>query len=113
MHWLQPWLFLVWDVDIIEKILSKSSSGHELILVAIDYFTKWVDAASYTRLASSGVTSFIRSHIICRLESLMSWFRKEEYSSVQMLTLYYKDTGFNIIDRLHIGRKVTNCRGYE
>ena len=45
--------------------MSKSSSGHELILVAIDYFTKWVDAASYTRLASSRVTSFIRSHIIC------------------------------------------------
>ncbi|RVW27325.1 hypothetical protein CK203_110321 [Vitis vinifera] len=35
-------------------------------LVAIDYFTKWVEAASYARLTSSGVASFIRSHIICR-----------------------------------------------
>ncbi|RVW53429.1 Gag-Pol polyprotein [Vitis vinifera] len=42
------------------------SSGHEFILVAIDYFTKWVEAASYARLTSSGVASFIRSHIICR-----------------------------------------------
>ncbi|RVW23717.1 hypothetical protein CK203_100799 [Vitis vinifera] len=40
--------------------------GHEFILVAIDYFTKWVEAASYARLTSSGVASFIRSHIICR-----------------------------------------------
>ncbi|RVX04669.1 Retrovirus-related Pol polyprotein from transposon 17.6 [Vitis vinifera] len=51
---------------IIGKISPKSSSGHEFILVAIDYFTKWVEAASYARLTSSGVASFIRSHIICR-----------------------------------------------
>ncbi|RVW87264.1 hypothetical protein CK203_037164 [Vitis vinifera] len=38
---------------IIGKISLKSSSGHEFILVAIDYFTKWVEAASYVRLTSS------------------------------------------------------------
>ncbi|KAJ9691124.1 hypothetical protein PVL29_013344 [Vitis rotundifolia] len=60
------WPFSVWGIDIIGKISPKSSSGHEFILVAIDYFTKWVEAASYARLTSSGVASFIRSHIICR-----------------------------------------------
>ena len=35
-------------------------------MVAIDYFTKWVEAASYARLTSLGVASFIISHIICR-----------------------------------------------
>ena len=44
----------------------KSSSGHEFILVAIDYFTKWVEVASYARLTSTGVAGFIRSHIIYR-----------------------------------------------
>ncbi|KAL6318082.1 hypothetical protein AAG906_035227 [Vitis piasezkii] len=43
-----------------------ASPGHEFILVAIDYFTKWVEAASYARLTSARVASFIRSHIICR-----------------------------------------------
>ncbi|RVW37017.1 Retrovirus-related Pol polyprotein from transposon 297 [Vitis vinifera] len=52
-------------IDIIGKISPQSSSGHEFILVTIDYFTKWVEAASYARLTSSGVTSFIISHIIC------------------------------------------------
>ena len=33
-----PWPFLVWGIDIIRKISLKSSSGHEFILVAIDYF---------------------------------------------------------------------------
>ncbi|WKA13007.1 hypothetical protein VitviT2T_030344 [Vitis vinifera] len=60
-----PWPFSVWGIDIIGKISPKSSSGHEFILVAIDYFTKWVEAASYARLTSSGVANFIRSHIIC------------------------------------------------
>ncbi|RVX08258.1 Pro-Pol polyprotein [Vitis vinifera] len=55
-----------WGIDIIGKIFLKSSNGHEFILVFIDYFTKWAEAASYARLTSSGVASFIRSHIICR-----------------------------------------------
>ncbi|RVW22075.1 putative acyl-coenzyme A oxidase [Vitis vinifera] len=61
-----PWPFSVWGIDIIGKVSPKSSSGHEFILVAIDYFTKWVEAASYARLTSAKVASFIRSHIICR-----------------------------------------------
>ncbi|RVW11748.1 hypothetical protein CK203_089739 [Vitis vinifera] len=36
-----PLPFSVWGIDIIGKISPKSSSGHEYILVAIDYFTKW------------------------------------------------------------------------
>ncbi|RVW50212.1 hypothetical protein CK203_087993 [Vitis vinifera] len=44
----------------------KSSNSNEFILVAIDYFTKWVEVALYARLTSVGVASFIRSHIICR-----------------------------------------------
>ncbi|KAL6346218.1 hypothetical protein AAG906_027972 [Vitis piasezkii] len=50
-----PWPFSVWGIDIIGKISLKSSSGHEFILVAIDYFTKWVEAASYARLTSTRV----------------------------------------------------------
>ncbi|RVW81098.1 Transposon Ty3-I Gag-Pol polyprotein [Vitis vinifera] len=57
---------VLWGIDIIGKISLKSSCGLEFILVAIDYFTKWVEAASYARLTSSGVASFIKSHIICR-----------------------------------------------
>ncbi|RVW58846.1 Transposon Ty3-G Gag-Pol polyprotein [Vitis vinifera] len=60
-----PWPFSVWGIDHREDFRNlpvvMSSS-----LVAIDYFTKWVEAASYARLTSSGVASFIRSHIICR-----------------------------------------------
>ena len=61
-----PWRFSVWGIDIIRKILPKSSNGHEYILVAIDYFTKWVEASSYARLAAARAAKFIRLHIIFR-----------------------------------------------
>ena len=62
------WPFSVRGIDIIGKISPKSSIGHEFILVAIDYLTKWMEAASYARLTSSRVAGFIRSHIIYRYE---------------------------------------------
>nr|CAN70398.1 hypothetical protein VITISV_039104 [Vitis vinifera] len=61
-----PWPFSVWGIDIIGKISPKSFSGHEYILVAIDYFTKWVEAASYAKLTAAKVAKFIKSHIIYR-----------------------------------------------
>ena len=61
-----PWPFSVWGIDIIGKFSPNSSSGHEYILVAIDYFTKWVEAASYARLTVAKVAKFIRTHIIYR-----------------------------------------------
>ena len=61
-----PWSFSIWGIDIIGKISPKSSSGHEYILVAIDYFTKWVEATSFARLRAARVAKFIRSHIIYR-----------------------------------------------
>ena len=101
-----PWPFLVWGINIIGKISPKSSNGHEFILVVIDYFTKWVEAASYARLTSSGVASFIISHTLSiAMESLMSRFQADEYISEQMLTLYYSGTISSITDRLR-----TCCR---
>ena len=61
-----PWSFSAWGVDVIRKVSPKSSSGHEYILVATDYFTKWVDVISYASLTVAKVAKFIRSHIICR-----------------------------------------------
>ena len=42
-----PWPFSTWGINIIGKIHHTASNGHEFILVAIDYFIKWVEAASY------------------------------------------------------------------
>ena len=50
----------------IGRIAPKASNGHEYILVAIDYFTKWVEAAFYFVLKAKHVVWFIENNIICR-----------------------------------------------
>ena len=54
-----PWLFSTWGIDIIGKIHPTTTNDHEFILVAIDYFTKWVEAASYKVQNSKKVAQFI------------------------------------------------------
>ena len=61
-----PWPFATWGLDVIGKITPKSSSGHEYILVAIDYFTKWVEAAAYQVLTAKKVAQFIQTCILYR-----------------------------------------------
>ena len=50
-----PWPFLIWGIDVIGRITPKASNGHKYVLVAIDYFTKWVKAASYSVLKAKHV----------------------------------------------------------
>ena len=61
-----PWPFSVWGIDVIGRIAPKASNEHEYILVAIDYFTKWVEAAPYSMLKAKHVTLFLENNIICR-----------------------------------------------
>ncbi|RDX73066.1 Pol polyprotein, partial [Mucuna pruriens] len=56
----------MWGLDMIGPIEPKPSNVHRFILVAIDYFTKWVEAASYANVTKSVVIKFIKRHIICR-----------------------------------------------
>ena len=44
----------------------KASNEHEFILVAINYFTKWAEAASFSIVKAKHVARFIESNIICR-----------------------------------------------
>ncbi|KAL4324615.1 hypothetical protein GQ457_11G028800 [Hibiscus cannabinus] len=63
-----PWPFSMWDMDVIGQIHPKASNGHGFILVAIDYFTKWVEAASYASVTRETVCKFLRKEIICRYD---------------------------------------------
>jgi len=60
------WPFSMWRIDVIGAIKPKAANGHHFILVAIDNFTKWVEAASYASVTWSMVVRFIKREIICR-----------------------------------------------
>jgi len=61
-----PWPFSIWGINVIGVIEPKASNGHHFIIVAINYFTKWVEAASYVNVTRKVVTKFIRKELICR-----------------------------------------------
>ena len=61
-----PWPFSMWDIDVIGPITSKALNGHRFIFMVIDYFTKWVEAASYASITKLVVARFIKREIICR-----------------------------------------------
>jgi hypothetical protein len=41
---IKPWPFRGWGIDLIGQINPPSSKGHKFVLLATNYFTKWVEA---------------------------------------------------------------------
>ncbi|XP_070019592.1 uncharacterized protein [Nicotiana sylvestris] len=61
-----PWPFAARGMDVIGLIELTTSNMHMFILVAIDYFTKWVEAASDKAITKKVIADFGKDHIICR-----------------------------------------------
>jgi hypothetical protein len=60
------WPFRGWGLDFIGEIHPGSSKGHQFILVATDYFTKWTEAVPLRNMTHREVISFVQEHIIYR-----------------------------------------------
>ena len=50
------WSFIMWGIGMIERIKLVASNRHRFILVAIEYFTKLVEATSYTNVTKQVLT---------------------------------------------------------
>ena len=53
-------------MDVVGLIEPSTSNGHRFILVAVYYFTKWVEVASYKSVTKKVVADFVRNNLICR-----------------------------------------------
>jgi hypothetical protein len=62
---LQPiplsWPFAQWGLDMVGKLYKSWLGGHVYMLVAVDKFTKWVEAAPVTTQDSTTAINFIKS----------------------------------------------------
>jgi hypothetical protein len=62
---LQPkplaWPFTQWVLDMVGKLHKSWPGGHIYMLVAIDKFTKWIEAAPVTTQDSTVAVNFIKS----------------------------------------------------
>ncbi|KAM1724864.1 hypothetical protein ACFX11_023267 [Malus domestica] len=61
---VKPWPFRGWAMDIIMQIHPASSKGQTFIIVAMDYFTKWVEASTMKTITSNVVKKFIETKIL-------------------------------------------------
>ncbi|KAL0420396.1 UNVERIFIED_CONTAM: putative enzymatic polyprotein [Sesamum latifolium] len=61
-----PCPFDMWGMDIVEK-LPRAVEQKEYLIVAVDYFTKWVEAEPLAKISEKEVIKFIWQNIICRL----------------------------------------------
>jgi hypothetical protein len=66
---LQPiplsWPFAQWGLDMVGKLHKSWPGGHVYMLVAVDKFTKWVEAAPITTQDSTAAINFIKSIVFC------------------------------------------------
>ncbi|KAM1122695.1 hypothetical protein ACFX19_004266 [Malus domestica] len=63
---VKPWPFRGWAMDFVGQIHLASSKGHTFIIVATDYFTKWVETSAVKNITSTTVKKFIETKILHR-----------------------------------------------
>ncbi|XP_068486585.1 uncharacterized protein [Phaseolus vulgaris] len=60
-----PWPFALWGMDIIGPF-PRATGQRKFLLVAIDYFTKWIEAEPLASITARQVQSFVWKDIVCR-----------------------------------------------
>ncbi|XP_024171593.1 uncharacterized protein LOC112177542 [Rosa chinensis] len=63
---IKPWPARGWALDLIGMIHPHSSIQHKFIIVATDYFTKWVEAEPLKEASGATICQFIFRNILCR-----------------------------------------------
>ena len=95
---VKPWLFRGWAMDLIGKIYLASSKGHNFILVATDYFTKWVEAILLKKAEQKDVIQFFKGQIIHRFGVPQSITTDQETMFIRdEMTYFAKDYGIQLI----------------
>ena len=61
-----PCPFAQWEIDIVRP-LPIGLAQKKLLLVATDYFSKWIEAEAFSLIKDKDVTQFIWKNIICQL----------------------------------------------
>ena len=60
-----PWPFAQWGIDIVGP-LPTALAQKKLLLVATDYFNKWIKTEAFALIKDKDVTQFIWKNIVCR-----------------------------------------------
>nr|GEZ79279.1 reverse transcriptase domain-containing protein [Tanacetum cinerariifolium] len=62
---MAPWLFYKWGIDIAGP-LPEGPGKVKFLIVAMDYFTKWIEAKAVATITDEQVKKFVWDNIVCR-----------------------------------------------
>ncbi|GKV01725.1 hypothetical protein SLEP1_g14266 [Rubroshorea leprosula] len=96
---VKPWPFRGWAIDLIGKVYPPSLKGHSFIIMATDYFTKWVKAKPMKKVDQSDVIKFIKEDIIHKfgLPETITTDQGTVFVSHQM-EAFAKEMGFRLLN---------------
>ncbi|GKD85889.1 reverse transcriptase domain-containing protein, partial [Tanacetum coccineum] len=60
-----PWPFYKWEIDIAGPF-PKGPGKVKFFIVAVDYFTKWIEAKAVATITGNQVKKFVWDNIVCR-----------------------------------------------
>ena len=60
-----PWPFAQWEMDIVGPLLV-AATQKKFLIVATNYFSKWVEAEAYANIKDKDISKFVWKNIICR-----------------------------------------------
>ena len=97
--------FEQWGLDIIGEIKPNSSLQHKYILMATDYFIRWVEAIPLHKVNEDAVMYFLQDHIMARFGVPISMvFYNATYFSSIILTTFANERGI----KLHYSTTITH-----
>ncbi|GKU89741.1 hypothetical protein SLEP1_g3839 [Rubroshorea leprosula] len=93
------WPFHGWAIDLIGKIYPPSSKGHSFIIVATNYFTKWVEARPMKKVEQGDVIKFIKEDLIHRF-GLPETITSDQGTAFvgSQVEAFAKDMGFHLLN---------------
>ncbi|GFY88915.1 hypothetical protein Acr_06g0008550 [Actinidia rufa] len=62
-----PWPFAQWEIDILGP-LPRTPLQRKFLIVAIDYFTKWIEAQPLAKITEKNTRDFVWKHLVCRFK---------------------------------------------
>nr|KYP33532.1 Gypsy retrotransposon integrase-like protein 1 [Cajanus cajan] len=95
-----PWPFSIWDMDILGPF-PPAKGQVKFLLVAVDHFTKWIEAEAVATITASNVQKFFWKNVITRFGI--------PYALITDNGLQFTDRRFNeFLARLGIKHKMTS-----
>jgi hypothetical protein len=61
---IKLWPFKGWGLDFVGEVHPASTKGHRFVLVATDYFRKWVEVVPLKNMTHRELVNFMLEHIV-------------------------------------------------